>query len=122
MKSIKKPGGSDMSPSSNDWHQMRPQPDALSALSLERNGMCMSTASDVDKGKISRRAIEASFSSPSPSDSTVRQQAIKSQMHRIKPVNLYDFIDLRSHFYQDIDGTEKELLPPHGGVELTSRT
>ncbi|KAJ5594151.1 uncharacterized protein N7459_000359 [Penicillium hispanicum] len=57
----------------------------------------------------------------SPATTSASEQHA-GELHTTKniPVNLYGFIDLLSHFYQEINLSNKEL--PHEGVELISRT
>ncbi|KAJ5233553.1 uncharacterized protein N7469_005319 [Penicillium citrinum] len=50
----------------------------------------------------------------------VNNQYDRTNLHANIPVNLYGFIDLLSHFYQEIQSSKQEL--PDEAVELISRT
>ncbi|KAJ5965482.1 hypothetical protein N7481_012196 [Penicillium waksmanii] len=55
-----------------------------------------------------------------PAEQHDQLQAGQTELHANIPINLYGFIDLLSHFYQEIQSSKQEL--PEEAIELISRT
>ena len=76
----------------------------------------------VQAPKSSPRVSPSSPSSNTTSSisTTINNHHDQTDLHANVPINLYGFIDLLSHFYQEIQSSKQEL--PNEAIELISRT